>query len=157
MPTTVHFVENLKRIDRIIKNRTAGLTHEQSLLQLGFPANCLNWNLGHLLVYRQKILGVIDGVSQPDPAEFAIYGAGSEPLTDGTRALPLPVLLDRLQAISDKIVFALEAMPAARLAEVFDHEDGSTVDDDLFFYLVFHESYHAGQLEILQELALAHS
>ena len=38
----------------------------------------------------------------------------------------------------------------------YDQEKGTTVEDRLNFYLVFHEAYHAGQLEILRELALAH-
>ena len=53
------------------------------------------------------------------------------------------------------VVAALEAMPEERLSEIFDTERGTTVDDRLQFYIIFHESYHAGQLEILHELALA--
>jgi uncharacterized damage-inducible protein DinB len=46
-------------------------------------------------------------------------------------------------------------MPPECLAEIYDEEQGTTVDDRLFFYVVFHESYHTGQLEPLRELALA--
>jgi uncharacterized damage-inducible protein DinB len=100
-------------------------------------------------------LGVIDGVSKPDPVEFAIYGGGSEPLTDSSKAIPLDVLLARIDDSSAQAIAALEAMPVEKLAEIYDAERGTTVDDRLSFYLIFHESYHAGQLEILQELALA--
>ena len=55
-----------------------------------------------------------------------------------------------------RVIAALESMPVERLAEIHDAERGTTVEDRLTFYLIFHESYHAGQLEILHELALAH-
>jgi len=70
--------------------------------------------------------------------------------------MPLDVLLARIDVSSAQVIAALEAMPAEKLTEVYDAERGTTVEDRLAFYLVFHESYHAGQLEILQELALAH-
>lgn len=156
MPSISQYISSVKRIDGIVRNRTQGLTQEDSMRQLPFPGNCMNWNLGHLLVYRMQILGVIDGSTQADPAEFAIYGAGSPPLTDETHAIPLPVLLGRLDDASARIVAGLEGMPESRLDEIYDAERGITVDDRLAFYLIFHESYHAGQLEILQELAQAH-
>ncbi|MEX1020022.1 MAG: DinB family protein [Litorilinea sp.] len=155
MPTTAQYINSIKRIDTIIKRKTEGLTHAQSMKQLPFPGNCLNWNLGHILVYRMQYLGVIDGVSQPDPAEFKIYGGGSAPLTDSEIAMPLPTLLTRLDAASDQVITALQSMPAEKLNDIYDAEKSTTVADRLDFYLVFHESYHAGQLELLQELALA--
>jgi uncharacterized damage-inducible protein DinB len=156
MPTLTQYINSVKRIDGIIKRRAEGLTHEDSMRQLPFPGNCLNWNLGHILVYRMQYLGVIDGFSRPDAAEFALYGAGSEPLTDSSKAIPLETLLRRLDAAAEQVISALQTMPVERLAEIYDQKTGATVADRLTFYLIFHESYHAGQLEILQELALAH-
>ena len=155
MPTPTQLINHVQFIDRIVKNKTEGLTHADSMRQLPFPGNCMNWNLGHLLVYRMQYLGVIDGQSQPDPDEFALYGAGSEPLTESDKAIALETLLGRLDEASASIVAALQAMPQSRLAEIFDAERGTTVDDRLQFYMIFHESYHAGQLELLYELARA--
>ncbi len=156
MPTLTQYINSVKFIDGIIKSNTEGLTHKDSMRQLTFPGNCMNWNLGHLLVYRMQYLGVIDGNSQPDEKEYAIYGAGSKPLMDGDKAIPLETLLTRLDAASEQVISALQSMPSEKLAEMYDQEQGTTVDDRLNFYLVFHEAYHAGQLEILRELALAH-
>ena len=155
MPTIPQYVNHIHLIDRIVKGKTEGLTHAESMLQLPFPGNCMNWNIGHILVYRMQYLGVIDGSSQPDPDEFAIYGAGSDPLTDSDKAIPLETLLERLGGSSEKVIASLEKMPAEKFAEVLDAESGTTVDDRLQFYMMFHEAYHAGQLELLQELALA--
>ncbi len=156
MANTTQFINSMQRIDGIIKRKSEGLTHADSMRQLPFPGNCMNWNLGHILVYRMQYLGLLDGVSKPDAAEFAIYGGGSDPLTDSSKAIPLATLLARLDDASAQVVAALESLPAARLAEIHDAERGTTVEDRLTFYLIFHESYHAGQLEILCELALAH-
>ena len=155
MPTATQYINHIRLIDRIVQGKTEGLSHADSMRQLPFPGNCMNWNLGHLLVYRMQYLGVIDGTSKPDPAEFAIYGAGSEPLTDSAKAIPLETLLARLDDASTQVITALEAMPTEKLTELYDAEKGTTVDDRLQFYLIFHESYHAGQLELLRELALA--
>ena len=154
MPTPRQYTNQIQLIDRIIAGKTEGLTQADSMKQLPFPGNCMNWNLGHLLVYRYRILGVIDGVTEADPDEFALYGAGSEPLTDSDLAIPLETLLARLNEVSAALIAALQAMPSERLSEMYDAENGTSVDDHLQFYLIFHESYHTGQLELLQELAL---
>lgn len=155
MPTPQQYIKQVQLIDRIIKGKSASLSHADSVKQLPFPGNCFNWNVGHILVYRHQYLGVIDGASAPDPDEFAMYGSGSEPLVDDTKAIPLETLIQRLDEASTAVVSALEAMPPARLGELLDADAGTTVDDRLQFYILFHEAYHAGQLEILRELALA--
>ncbi len=139
----------------VIKEKTEGLTHADSMLQLPFPGNCMNWILGHLMVYRMQCLGVIDGVSEADEAEFALYGFGSEPMTDSDKAIPLETLLARLDTLSEQIAAALEKMPDSRLEEFVDEEQGVTVAQRLIFNLVYHEAYHVGQLEPLYEQALA--
>ena len=57
--------------------------------------------------------------------------------------------------LSAQVVAALEKMPESRLDEVWNEERDVTVDQQLHFYLVFHEAFHVGQLEPLHELALA--
>ena len=155
MDTVTRYINSIKRADSMIKGKTEGMTHEDSMRQLSFPANCMNWNLGHILVYRMQYLGLIDGISQPDDAELAMYGGGSEPLTDSDKAMPLETLMTRLDDASKQVISALKQMPPEKLDEVYDEENGTTVDERLSFYLVVHEAYHIGQLEILQELALA--
>ena len=155
MHTPTVCVNMLGTTNQVIKQKTEGLTHADSMLQLPFPGNCMNWNLGHILVYREQSLGLIDGVSKPDEGEFALYGFGSEPMTDPDKAIPLETLLARLDDASARMIAALEKMPESRLEEILDEERNVTVDQRLHFYVVFHEAYHAGQLEPLYELALA--
>ena len=156
MPTPTQYIDRIEYIDRSIKMRIEGLTHADSMKQLPFPANCMNWNIGHIMVFRDVCLGAIDDVSAPDSAEYAIYGAGSEPLTDTSKAMPLDTLIERLDSSSARLKAAIQSLPPGKLNELYESHTGpQRLDDYLHFYLVVHEALHLGQLEILRELALA--
>lgn len=156
MPTSEQYITRIEYGDRIIKMRTEGLTHSDTMKQLPIPANCMNWNLGHILVFRDVCLGAIDGVSGADPAEYAIYGAGSDPLTDSAKAVPLETLLTRLDESSDRLKAALISLPPEKFDGMYESHTGpQRLDDYLLFYLVVHEAVHLGQLEILEELGRA--
>ncbi len=155
MPTPTQYIDRIEFVDRAIKMQIEGLTHADSMKQLPFPANCMNWNIGHIMVYREQYLGVIDGVSSADSAEFAIYGGGSEPLTDDANAMQLDTLIERLDVVSERLRAAFQSLPPEKLNEPHESHAGHTLDDYLHFYVVVHEALHLGQLEILREFALA--
>lgn len=155
MSSATQYIGNLQLNDRLLSFCCDGLNHEETLLQLPFPGNCMNWNLGHLLVYREQIMGMIDGETEPNEDEFAIYGAGSEPLTDGANALPMDQLLTRLGEASARVIAGLEQMDDARLHTVINEERGLDVDNRLRFYIVFHEGLHLGQMQMLREFILS--
>ena len=155
MPTASQYIDRIEFSDRVIKIRTEGLTHADTMKQLTFPANCMNWNLGHILVFRDVYLGAIDGISAADPAEYAIYGAGSEPLTDSSKAMPLETLIERLDESSERLKAVLQSLPPEKFNEMYEwHSGPQRLDDYLLFYIIVHEALHLGQLEILRELAL---
>jgi uncharacterized damage-inducible protein DinB len=151
MPTAAQYINRIAFADRMIKLSTEGLTQADTMKQFPFPANCMNWNLGHILVFRDRCLGAIDGTIEADPAEYAIYGAGSEPLTDPSKALPLDVLLERLDERSEQIKDALLSLPVEKFSEPYKTH---TLDDQLIIYIMTHEALHVGQLEILREFVL---
>jgi hypothetical protein len=115
----------------------------------------MNWNIGHILVIRDRSLGAIDGVSAPDPAEYTIYGPRSEPLTDSSKAIPLETLIERLDESSERLKDAFQTISPGKLDELYESNKGKSLDDYLLHYVVVHEAIHLGQLEILRELALA--
>ena len=155
MPTPTQYIDHIEYVDRSIKMRIEGLTHADSMKQFSFPANCMNWNIGHIIVFRDVYLGAIDGVSASDPAEYTIYGAGSEPLTDTSKAMPLDTLIERLDAVSERLKAAFQSLPPEKLNEPHESHAGHTLDDYLHFYVVVHEALHLGQMEILREFTLA--
>ena len=155
MPTPAQYINRIENTNRFIKTQIEGLTHADSMKQLPFPGNCMNWNIGHIMVFRDEYLGAIDGASVPDAAEYAIYGGGSEPLTDITKAMPLDTLIERLDASSAHLKTVFQLLSPEKLNEPYESWTGKTLDDHLHFYVVVHEAYHLGQLEILRALALA--
>ena len=155
MPTPTQYINRIEDVDRSIKMQIEGLTHADSMRQLPFPGNCMNWNIGHIMVYRDEYLGAIDGVSVPDAAEFAIYGGGSEPLTDSNKAMHLAALIERLDSSSEHLKTVFQSLTPEKLNVPYESWAGNSLDDYLHFYVVVHEAYHLGQLEILRELALS--
>jgi hypothetical protein len=141
-----------ERTHWVIVQQTDGLTHKDSLLQLPFRANCLNWVLGHIIVHRDKTLELLGERSQLTAAETEIYEYGSEPVLSGARALKLERLLSVLDQQQQRLVSALKNIDSSSLAEIVDEEGQRTVGDRVEF-LQWHETYHVGQLEILRQLA----
>jgi hypothetical protein len=58
---------------RVIRRQVDGLTHEDSLLQLPFRGNCLNWVLGHIVATRNRALALLGEPPIWSEAEAARY------------------------------------------------------------------------------------
>jgi hypothetical protein len=119
---------------------------------LPFRANCLNWVLGHIIVYRDRALDVLGERSLLTEIESEIYEQGGEPVVDGAQAVKLERLLSVLDQQQERLVTALKDIDSGRLGEIGDEEPQRTVGDRVEF-LQWHETYHVGQLEILRQLA----
>ena len=155
MPTPSQYIFHLEFVERVLKMHTESFSHEDSMKQLPFRGNCVNWNVGHLLVFREHYLGAIDKVTKPNPAHLALYGAGSDPLTDSHKAIPFDTLLHQFDKTTTQLKTIFETLPPERLDEPYESIRGTTLGDYLQFYIIVHESYHLGQLAILRENVLA--
>ncbi|MDH5507811.1 MAG: DinB family protein [Anaerolineae bacterium] len=147
-------VDGFARNLRVIKMQSEGLTHADSLLQLPFRGNCLNWVLGHLAGSRDSVLDVLGEEPLLTEEEKSRYGYGSAPVTqDGEDIVPMERLLDVLEKGQEKIAAGLARLkPDDYRREVGQGERKTTLDHRLFF-LYFHDAYHTGQTEILRQLA----
>jgi hypothetical protein len=145
-------IEVLQRHQWVIQAQTKDLTHEDSLLQLPFRGNCMNWVLGHIAVNRDKMLPALGQTSLVDDATADLYERDSEPVREGDEVPTLEELLDLLDQIAEQMTAGLEEVSPETLAAVRDQERGFTVTDWIEF-LLWHEAYHVGQLEILRQLA----
>jgi hypothetical protein len=137
----------------IVKRQADGLTDEDSLRQLPFRGNCLNWVLGHIAVSRDALLEILGEPPVMD-ADGTRYTRGSEPVneaSDGT--LPLHELLARLDRAQERIRAALGRMGETALARELQFGDRTTTVGQRAFFLYFHESYHVGQTELFRQLA----
>ncbi len=138
---------------RIIKLQTDGLSHEDSILQPPFRANCLNWILGHIIVGRQSVLKRLGQAPLWDDEKVARYVTGSEPITSHERALPLETLLSDLDRSQQQIAAALEQTKPEHLAALVESRGSERSLGQVLAGLHWHETYHTGQLELLRQLA----
>jgi uncharacterized damage-inducible protein DinB len=154
MITTTDLIEGLERNLGIIKAQTEGLSHADTLLQLPFRGNCLNWVLGHIADNRNTMLRFLGEESILSEAQAARYGYGSEPVCgDGDDILTLEQLLAALEQSQRTLAASLTKITPEELAREQESFLGTTTLAQLIFFLFWHETYHAGQPEYLRQLA----
>ncbi|MCP4538817.1 MAG: DinB family protein [Chloroflexi bacterium] len=137
----------------VLKKQTDGLTHEDSLLQLPFRGNCLNWVLGHIVAGRNSILGLLGDSPIWGEEEQAPYRRGSEPITCDKNVHSLEELLNDFHRSQTLLVAALEHIPQEKLEKIIETFRGEKSLGDHVAFLQWHEAYHIGQLELLRQLA----
>ncbi len=144
-------VESFKTTSWLIAKFADGLSNEDSVAEPPFMANTFNWVLGHILVGRERVLGLLGKAPVFEKAEADKYRSGSEPV-DLETAVPLGKLLQVLNASQVNIVEGLEAATSDMLQEIADEERKQTVGERIAGEH-WHETYHVGQLEILRQVS----
>ncbi|MEP7291659.1 MAG: DinB family protein [Chloroflexota bacterium] len=139
----------------ILTRQTAGLTHADSLLQLPFRGNCLNWVIGHILSRRNEMLELVGAETVGTEVQRARYNTGSEPITRHEDALSFEQILADLATAQERLIAGLELMTPDDLnapVTTIQKDPPPTVEERLRG-LLWHETYHVGQTEILRQLA----
>ncbi|MGD9147331.1 MAG: DinB family protein [Anaerolineae bacterium] len=152
-PDAETLIQSFALTHRIIKLQTDGLSHEDSIVQPPFRANCLNWVLGHIIVGRDTALELLGQAPIWDADTAARYVSGSEPITSRQRALQLQRLLGDLDRSQQKIETALQGATPERLAASVQSRGSERPLGQHLAGLHWHETYHTGQLELLRQLA----
>jgi hypothetical protein len=136
----------------LINKQTADLTHAESLLQLPFDGNSLNWILGHLVSSRTLPLRLVGQEPVWTEEQRARYRHGSLSVTaDGPGVLRLEHLLADLNQSHERLVAGLAGMRYEEMCRPSGYQD-NTVGDSLA-YFQFHEAHHVGQLMYLAQYA----
>ncbi len=155
MITPTYLGEAYGRNVQIIKMQTEGLTQADSLVQLPFRANCMNWIVGHIVTNRHNVLKLLSGEYPPEAERVARYTRESQPiLVDGDGVLNLDELLKLLDQAQVQMAARLAEIPPSELERsvaFFRNRSQSVVEWLMFFY--FHDTYHTGQTEILRQAA----
>jgi hypothetical protein len=135
--------------DGLLAKSWAGLTPEEWLRQPGQSSNHLLWIVGHLILVRSVMLGIL-GTSWSRPW-LPLFGRGAKLVEPHEYPSPEEITT-AWQDISVAFASALEQAPAAVLsappAEKIPTFDGK--NSGLFGFLAFHESYHVGQAAYLR-------
>jgi hypothetical protein len=144
-------IKVLERNLRIIKLQTGGLSDADSLIQPPFRGNCMNWIIGHILYFRSRILQTLGDSFHWSDTVVRLYQRESEPITEAAEGiLQLSLLLRDLEGIQEPLIARLRQATPEELARVVG-EFGSV--EEIVCRLVWHETYHLGQLEQLRQLA----
>lgn len=153
-PSAQALASAYQRTGWIIDRQAEGLSHADSLLQLPFRGNCMNWVLGHILNSRHSALVALNDAGLLPEEIQARYQRGSEPVDEESQdVLPLDDLLAKLAESQERIVAALAEMDGAGLERPVQVGDKNAPLGDRLAFLHWHETYHSGQLEILRQLA----
>ena len=118
----------------IIKMQCEGLSDAESMLQLPFQGNCLNWVVGHIVVNRDILLELLD-VTPLMSADGQRYRRGSEELVEaGDGVLSLEALLARLDQSQVRIANTLGGMDATAMSREIRHRERTrTLGSQAFF------------------------
>jgi hypothetical protein len=134
----------------LIHHHVDGVSDEDSLLQLPFQANCLNWILGHIVWRRNSVLQVLSLPPLWDELTASKYKSDSEPIKSPDTARRLTELLADLDHSQAALNTALAGATDASLDQVVENEMGAKRVIEHLQGFHWHETYHIGQLEILR-------
>lgn len=109
----------------IIKMQTQNLSHQDSLIQLPFRSNCLNWVVGHLLTNRCNIFQLLEAEDLLPGADLSHYERESEPIqSEGDGVLPLEELISHLEETQINLSKLLEGETLESLQRPVEYRRG---------------------------------
>jgi hypothetical protein len=155
MISTQNLTDFYARNVEIIKMQAGDLTHEESLIQLPFRSNCLNWVVGHVLANRCNILDLLGAEDIRPGVNLDHYERESDPiLGEGEGVLLLEDLVLHLEDSQQRLAAALAVETEESLQRMVPYRDRPEREVAFWlFFLYFHDSYHVGQTEILRQAA----
>lgn len=131
-----------------------GISHDESLLQPHFEANCINWIVGHIIRGRSTALHLLTAEPVFNDALIERFKTGSLPVSGPDDAIPFEELVDKLNLSQERITAALANISPEALAAEKETDRGVKPVGEHLAGLAWHETYHTGQLEPLRSLAL---
>ena len=140
---------------QFIRQLSDGLSHQETMIQPDFDANCFNWVLGHIVWRRNVVLEVLEHAPLWSEALAGVYMSGSPPLRSGESARDISQLLEDLLTTTELIRLSLEGAPETYLDELVVTDRGEKSRFKQLTGFHWHETFHLGQLDLLRALALS--
>ena len=149
-PKAQSLLEKYQFHNRIMHHFIDGLSHEESVLQLPFEHNCMNWILGHIVTNRSHVLETV-GVDHGWQDEVrALYHQDTQPVSEETPSIKFDRLIAYLDESVELLETALENISEEWLNEKYTNYRGEKTRYEHIDSFHWHESFHLGQLEILK-------
>jgi len=139
----------------LVHRHVDGLSQEETLIQLPFEVNCLNWVLGHIVTNRSHALEVVSAKHAWQDDIRKLYNTGTENIKPDGESMQVDVLLKYLDESVELLKAALENVSDEYLSENFTNYRGEKTREGHLSGFHWHETYHIGQLEIFKALAMS--
>jgi hypothetical protein len=130
-----------------------GLSHQESLLQLEFPANCLNWVLRPILIRRNSALALLGAAPFWNEDILSLYSSGSQPITEVSYARQFEDLLEDLEQSQQLLDSALLHISSQAIEADVETEFGIKPVWEHIDGLIWNETFHVDQLDIFKSFA----
>jgi len=136
--------------NRIMHHFIDGISHEESVLQLPFEHNCMNWILGHIVTNRSHVLETVGAAHDWQEEVRGLYHQDTQPVTPEGESVRFETLIAYLDESVELLKAALEDVSAEWLEENHTNYRGKKTRYAHVTSFHWHESFHLGQLEILK-------
>ncbi len=133
-------------IHRFVDN----ITHKESILQLPFEHNCMNWILGHIVTNRSHVLETVGAAHAWQEEVRALYHTETPPIKPESKSVQFETLVKYLDESVGLLKAALENVSDEYLEETHSNYRGEKTRYAHVTGFHWHESFHIGQLEILK-------
>lgn len=127
-----------------------GITHEESIYQLPFEHNCMNWILGHIVTNRSHVLETVGAAHEWQDEVRALYHTETPPVTPESPSVKFETLITYLDEGMKLLKAVLEDVSEEWLDENHSNYRGEKTRYTHVTSFHWHESFHLGQLEILK-------
>jgi hypothetical protein len=124
-------------------------SHEESVLQLPFKHNCMNWILGHIVTNRSHVLETVGAAHAWQAEVRALYHTDTPPVTPESKSVQFGKLVEYLDESVVLLRSALATMTDAQLEETHSNYRGEKSRYEHVTSFHWHETFHVGQLEVL--------
>lgn len=150
------FRQQAKMAHAVVRMNTAGITHQESLVQPQAEGNCLNFVVGHLMSVYDQALPLVGQEPVLGKEKLARYLRGSAPLRDPAEALPFDELLAAWDTASERFEAGLGTLTPEAMERPMPGPDskGELTETvrSLLSIILFHQTYHAGQTGMLRRI-----
>ena len=127
-----------------------GITHEESVYQLPFEHNCMNWILGHIVTNRSHVLETVSMEHDWQDDVRKLYHTETPPVTPEGSSIQFDTLIKYLDQSVGLLEGALKNISDDTLEEMHTNYRGEKTRYSHLTGFHWHETFHVGQLEILK-------
>lgn len=149
-PKAQSVLQDYKFHTMLIHRYADGISHEESVLQLPFRHNCMNWILGHIVTNRSHVLEAVGAAHDWESEVRARYHTGTPAVTASGDAVEFGRLVAYLDESDALLQSALEELTDTRLEEMHSNYRGEKSRYEHVTGFHWHEAFHVGQLEMLR-------